>query len=250
MVDVALQGNMGNLVKRMLEEAISEKLEMSYVSLFTRFCIADFGCSTGPNTFSAVQTITQALQQKFDSDGSISCKPELLVYFNDRTSNDFNTLFMSLPPSRNYFAAGVPGTFYGRLFPRATLHIGYSAITLHWLSKVPMEVVDENSEAWNRGKITYIEGPPPVVHAYEKQFARDFDAFLSLRGEEMVEKGLLALLMPLGKEDRKLCNSSLAIFLLESALQDMASEVIQLSCYISKYITFDHLVNLVNNFRE
>nr|POE51928.1 putative s-adenosylmethionine-dependent methyltransferase at5g38100 [Quercus suber] len=32
-----------------------------------------------------------------------------------QVSNDFNTLFKSLPPNRQYFAVGVPGSFHGIL---------------------------------------------------------------------------------------------------------------------------------------
>ncbi|KAK7849230.1 putative s-adenosylmethionine-dependent methyltransferase [Quercus suber] len=57
-----------------------------------------------------------------------------MVFFNDQFSNDFNTLFISLPPNRQYFAAGVPGSFYGRLFPKASLHFIHSSYALQWLS--------------------------------------------------------------------------------------------------------------------
>ncbi|KAL0409410.1 UNVERIFIED_CONTAM: Farnesoic acid carboxyl-O-methyltransferase, partial [Sesamum radiatum] len=51
------------------------------------------------------------------------------VFFNDKVGNDFNTLFSSLPSERLYYATGVPGSFHGRLLPKASLHFAYSSST-------------------------------------------------------------------------------------------------------------------------
>ena len=39
-----------------------------------------------------------------------------------------------------YFVAGVPGSFYGRLFPRNSLHFAHSSYCLMWLSQVYIDV--------------------------------------------------------------------------------------------------------------
>ncbi|KAJ1382870.1 SAM dependent carboxyl methyltransferase [Sesbania bispinosa] len=68
--------------------------------------------------------------------------PKLHVFFNDLPSNDFNTLFSNLPPQqdREYFAAGVLGSFYDRLFPECSIHFACTSYALHLLSKSPEEV--------------------------------------------------------------------------------------------------------------
>ncbi|KAL2496687.1 S-adenosyl-L-methionine-dependent methyltransferase superfamily protein [Forsythia ovata] len=108
-----------------------------------------------------------------------------IVYFNDRTSNDFNTLFALLPFERQYHAAGVPGSFHDRQLPMASLHLAYSSCTLHWLSEVPKEVMDHLSPAWNKGRILYYGDKKEVFNAYAHQFAEDLNSFLKARAQEL-----------------------------------------------------------------
>ncbi|KAL0446240.1 UNVERIFIED_CONTAM: Loganic acid O-methyltransferase [Sesamum latifolium] len=145
------QGGVVDAAKPTLEAEISKRLDVKNHS--STFRIADFGCSTGHNSFAAMQIITEAIKRKFETDRQTSHTPDFQVFFNDNVTNDFNTLFSSLPPERLYYATGVPGSFHGRLLPKASLHFGYSSCSLHWLSKVPKEVADNTSPAWNRGKI-------------------------------------------------------------------------------------------------
>lgn len=82
-----------------------------------------------------MQNIIDSVELKFQHECPAAI--EFQVFFNDHSDNDFNTLFKSLPQSRSYYAAGVPGSFYSSLFPKSSLHFVHSSYTLHWLSKVP-----------------------------------------------------------------------------------------------------------------
>ncbi|PIA38132.1 hypothetical protein AQUCO_02800049v1 [Aquilegia coerulea] len=145
----------------------------------------NLGCSVGPNTFIAIQNIIDGIKQKNKSQGHSSQIPEFQVFFNDQALNDFNKLFMSLPPNREYFASAVPGSFYSHLFPKASLHFVYSSSSIHWLSKVPKPVEDMNSPTFNKGRVHY---------------GGDMESFLSARAEELVSGGLMALLVPTRKK--------------------------------------------------
>ncbi|XVF82072.1 hypothetical protein PTKIN_Ptkin16aG0014300 [Pterospermum kingtungense] len=173
--------------KVIINEEITMKLDIQKLSsaISETFRIADLGCSCGPNTILAVQYIIEAIECKFQTHGLIS--REFQVFFNDQVSNDFNSLFASLPVGTKYYAAGVPGSFHNRLFPKASLHFVYSSSALHWLSKVP---------AWNKGRIHYTGAPKEVFEAYSDQFAMDMDSFLKARVQELVAGGLMAFVLP------------------------------------------------------
>ncbi|XP_009347732.2 loganic acid O-methyltransferase-like [Pyrus x bretschneideri] len=184
--------------KEILSKTIAEKLDVEILlSSSSTFRVADLGCSVGPNTFSAVENILEAVEFKYQSRGLSSQIPAgFQVFFNDHTSNDFNMLFRSLPPNRRYCAAGVPGSFHGRLFPNASIHFFHSSFTIHWMSRVPKEVADKNSPAWNKGRIHYLNSTDEVVRAYEAQHAEDMECFLHARAQEIVHGGLMALTIP------------------------------------------------------
>ncbi|KAI3453090.1 hypothetical protein Pfo_009753 [Paulownia fortunei] len=184
--------------KPIIEEEIATKLDIKQLSsTHTKpFRIADFGCSTGHNSFPAVQIITEAVEKKIQTEGLTSQIPDFHVFFNDQVMNDFNTLFHSLPPQRNYYAAGVPGPFHGRLLPKASLDFAYSSCALNWLSEVPKSVADHKSPAWNKGKIHYTGARQEVFEAYSNHYANDIESFLEARAQELVSGGLMALLVP------------------------------------------------------
>eukprot|EP00253_Pinus_taeda_P017949 PITA_17949 len=199
-------------IKPILDNGISQNIRFTVGGGTAAFRIADMGCGTGINTLIAADTIVKAVK-------SIFCRhsidmPEFQVFFVDLPSNDFNTLFQTLPPllkddmtvgdvlvaaaandeekppaERSYFAAAVLGSQYQRLFPRQSLHFCHSSISLHWLSEIPASVEDINSVAWNGGHV-YISSAA-VADAYRDQFTQDFTAFLEARAEEIIPGGCM-----------------------------------------------------------
>ncbi|XP_058773481.1 S-adenosyl-L-methionine:benzoic acid/salicylic acid carboxyl methyltransferase 3-like [Vicia villosa] len=172
-----------------------------YCSLSPRsLAIADFGCSSGPNTLlvtSEVIKVVEKLCQELNHQS-----PEYKVFLNDLSGNDFNSIFKSLDTFKEklrdeieteigpcYFF-GVPGSFYGRIFPNQSLHLVHSSYSLHWLSKVPTGVDN------NKGNI-YLSNTTPsnVFKAYYEQFHIDFSLFLKCRAQELVEGGCMILIL-------------------------------------------------------
>ncbi|WMV06715.1 hypothetical protein MTR67_000100 [Solanum verrucosum] len=132
--------------KDMVRDAIIGKLDVE-VMLFSShtFRIIELGCSIGPNTFHAMQHVVDVVKEKYHN-----IILEFQVFFSDHVENDFNTLFQSLPIDRSYYASGVPGSFHGRLFPSRSIHFAHSSCAIHWLSKIPKELLDEKSPTWNK----------------------------------------------------------------------------------------------------
>lgn len=133
-----------SLTRSIREEAI----DCFYRSKLPRsLAIADLGCSSGPNTFFVTSELIKAVEKLC---GELNLQsPEYHILLNDLPSNDFNSIFKSLKSFKDklsnemvtdgvgasYFT-GVPGSFYGRLFPSKSLHFVHSSYSLHWLSQV------------------------------------------------------------------------------------------------------------------
>ncbi|KAK4380582.1 hypothetical protein RND71_002444 [Anisodus tanguticus] len=189
--------------KEMVRDVIVEKLDIKSLLLSSSntFHITDLGCSIGPNTFSSMQHVVEAVKDKYHNNQELTNStnniPEFQIFFNDHITNDFNTLFRSLPVDRSYYATGVPGSFHGRLFPSRSIHFAHCSCAIHWLSKCPEELLDERSPAWNKGLIHYVGASNiEVFNAYVAQFEKDMEVFLNARAEEIVLGGMMVLISP------------------------------------------------------
>ncbi|XP_039158799.1 probable S-adenosylmethionine-dependent methyltransferase At5g37990 [Eucalyptus grandis] len=104
-----------------------------------------------------MQNTIETLELKFGPDGLGYVAIEFQVFFNNFTSNDFNTLFRSLPCDRAERSHG------------------------------------QDSPTWNKGRIDCAYGPPEVHEAYAVEFARGVERFLGAREQELACGGLMAL---------------------------------------------------------
>ncbi|XP_057446580.1 S-adenosyl-L-methionine:benzoic acid/salicylic acid carboxyl methyltransferase 3-like [Lotus japonicus] len=217
-----------SLTKAMREEAITNLYSKKFPRVLS---IADMGCSTGPNTFMVISEVIKSVENicremKHES-------PEYQFFMNDLPDNDFNNIFKSLDNFKKKlsdemedveigpcFFFGVPGSFYGRVFPTKTLHFVHSSYSVHWLSRVPQGI--EN----NKGNICEARTSPLKVRkAYYKQFQKDFSLFLKSRAEELIEGGRMVLIL-MGRRGEEQYNKDGCYIweLLALALNDMVSQ--------------------------
>uniref|UniRef100_A0A0E0K4I3 Jasmonate O-methyltransferase n=1 Tax=Oryza punctata TaxID=4537 RepID=A0A0E0K4I3_ORYPU len=197
-----------------------------------KMVVADLGCSSGPNTLLVVSEVLGAVANR-SCDQSLA---DVQFFLNDLPGNDFNLVFQSLelfkklaekefgvalPP---YYIAGLPGSFYTRLFPDRSVHLFHSSYCLMWRSKVPDELA--SGEVLNVGNMYIWETTPPsVVKLYQKQFQEDFSQFLALRHDELVSGGQMVLTF-LGRKNRDVLRGEVSYMfgLLAQALQSLVQE--------------------------
>ncbi|KAK9129816.1 hypothetical protein Sjap_010303 [Stephania japonica] len=233
----SLQRAVIGMVKPIIEKTI---VDMCCTVVFPPecLCIADLGCSSGPNTLLVVSQILDTTAKACQSLNRLS--PGFQVFLNDLPGNDFNTIFKSLPDfynklkkqnhggeSRpNCFITGTPGTFYDRLFPNRSIHFIHSSYSLHFLSQVPKGLETEDGAALNKGNIYLSRTSPPIAcMAYREQFVKDFSLFLNLRSQEMIPGGRAVLTFMGRRTDDPSCDENCTPWTMVAlALNDMVSE--------------------------
>ncbi|XP_043696421.1 probable jasmonic acid carboxyl methyltransferase 2 [Telopea speciosissima] len=191
--------------------------------------IADLGSSSGPN---ALLVITQIIEAIDETCNQVNCNmPEFQVFLNDLPSNDFNTIFKTLPAFYEQLKkekgekfgpcsiSGLPGSFYERLFPSTTIDFFHSSNSLHWLSQVP-PIVESNKGNVYLAKMT----PPSVLKAYLVQFQKDFSLFLSLRSKEITSGGRMVIIMLGRRSEDPFGKEGYVLELLSKSLNDLVSE--------------------------
>ncbi|KAF5180440.1 Indole-3-acetate o-methyltransferase [Thalictrum thalictroides] len=207
------------------------------------FVVADLGCSCGGNTIYIIDVIIRHITKRYEALGYGEV-PEFSAFFSDLPSNDFNTLFQLLPPMstninggsmeeclasdghRSYFAAGVPGSFFRRLFPARSINVVHSAFSLHWLSQVPESVTDKRSTAYNKGRVFIHGAGESTTSAYKKQFQTDLAAFLRSRSVELKKEGSMFLIC-LGRTSMDPCDQGGAGILFGTHFQDAWDDLVQ-----------------------
>ncbi|EOA34343.1 hypothetical protein CARUB_v10021864mg [Capsella rubella] len=208
-----------------ISEAISANLILDLVSNWV--CVADFGCASGPNTFVAVQSVIDAVENKYrrETGQNPGDNIEFQVLFNDLTTNDFNTLFKTLPSERRYYSAGVPGSFFDRVLPKQSFHIGVMNYAFQFMSKIPKGILDRDSTIWNKD-IHCTGFNNKVKQAYLDQYSVDSKAILDARAEELVPGGLMLLLGSCLKDGTKMSETyrGIVLDLIGASLNDLAHQ--------------------------
>ncbi len=178
--------------------------------------VADYGSSQGRNSLVPMSTAIEKLRDRLGAQAAIS------IVHTDLPSNDFAALFETLqtdPQSylrddEHVFAYAVGRSFYERLFPSAHVTLGWSSITVHWLSAVPTTL---------SGQIFSPLGSPAERTAYAERAADDWHRFLSNRFAELVPGGQLVIVGS-GADEHGRCGAEGLLELANDALREMVAE--------------------------
>ena len=151
--------------------------------------IADYGSSDGRNSFAPMNAAIEELRKRAEPERPIE------VYHTDLPGNDFATLFGLVerdPDSyarrhRQVYSFAVERSFYQGLFPARSVDLGWSSYAAVWLSELPTQIPDH----------IFIPRTSAEIRAqFDRQAAKDWKTFLTLRADELRPGGRLVVVLP------------------------------------------------------
>src|SRR5918995_7286087 len=136
--------------------------------------VADFGAAQGRNSLEPMRLAVEKMRRR------TAVSTPIVVLHTDLPQNDFGSLFALVEGSPesylhsvdNTFALAAGKSFYERIFPHGFLSLGWTAISVHWLSRVPCSIPD-HVYAQRAGQ--------RVREAYSEQASKDWRRFLGHR---------------------------------------------------------------------
>jgi SAM dependent carboxyl methyltransferase len=178
--------------------------------------IADYGSSQGKNSMAPMQCAIRGLRRR------VGLNRAIYVFHIDQPSNDFNSLFSVLDadPERyvleepNVFPTAIGRSFYQSVLPPDSVHLGWSSYAAMWLSQIPTLIPGHFFPAHSTGM---------VRTEFDRQGAKDWEAFLSLRAKELRPGGRLVVVLP-GLADDGSSGFTHVIDEANAALEEMVAE--------------------------
>ncbi|HLH25963.1 MAG TPA: SAM-dependent methyltransferase [Chloroflexota bacterium] len=172
--------------------------------------VADYGASEGRNSQAPMRAVIAAVRERVPG-------AALAITHTDLPDNDFNSLFRLLAESPDSYLRGAEEvyafaagkSFYEQIFPAGQVSLGYSSITVHWLSAVPCPIP---------GQIWSPRATGAVRAAFAQRARDDWARFLTCRAGELRPGGQLVVVAS-GADDAG--NSG------AESLMDLANEVLQ-----------------------
>jgi hypothetical protein len=151
--------------------------------------IADYGSSQGKNSLAPLRLAINGLRTR------IGAVRPIVVYHIDQPTNDFNSLFGVLATDQDSYAVheahvfpcAIGRSFYERVLPLGTVHLGWSSYAAVWLSRVPALIPGHFVSMCSSGR---------VRAEFDRQAARDWEHFLWLRASELRAGGRMVVVLP------------------------------------------------------
>jgi SAM dependent carboxyl methyltransferase len=151
--------------------------------------IADYGSSQGQNSLAPMQFAIRNLRSRIGENRPI------LVFHIDQPTNDFNSLFevLATDPDRyalqepHVFPCAIGRSFYEKVLPPESVHLGWSSYAAVWLSGIPILIP---------GHFISLCSSDAARAEFERQGAQDWESFLSSRASELLPGGRLVVVLP------------------------------------------------------
>jgi len=186
-----LQAGGAALALPLLEKATEE---IPIATADPQIVIADYGSSQGKNSLAPMRVAIRTLRRRLGPERPI------LVFHVDLPVNDFSSLFDAvdndpntyLLHEPNIFPCAIGRSFYRQVLPRHSVHLGWCSYAVVWLSRIPATIP---------GHMVVVHATGSVRAAFERQGAEDWEAFLSLRANELHPGGRLVVVLPAFNDD-------------------------------------------------
>ena len=151
------------------------------------WCFSDMGCADGGTSLDLWRSVINAIRADNKSD--------IQIVYADQVFNDFNalaqilhghTVFDSyLNSSSDVHVLQSASSFYSPILPKQSVHLGFSATAMHWLSSTPCNISNHVHMVGAKGA---------EKDAFAKQAAQDWEKILLHRSRELVTGGKLVLI--------------------------------------------------------
>ena len=146
--------------------------------------VADFGAAQGRNSLGPMRLAVEKIRRR------ATVSTPIAVIHTDLPQNDFGSLFLLVEASpesylrsaENVFTLAAGRSFYERIFPDGFLSLGWTAISVHWLSKVPCNIPNH---------VYAQRAEQRVQKAFAEQASEDWQRFLGHRARELRPGGEL-----------------------------------------------------------
>ena len=113
------------------------------------WCFSDMGCADGGTSLDLWRRVIAKLRQKA---GNSTEAGDIQIIYADQARNDFNALVQILhgltqfnsylEEFDNVHVLESGSSFYRPILPANSLHLGFSATAMHWLSQKPCDIAD------------------------------------------------------------------------------------------------------------
>eukprot|EP01043_Picozoa_sp_COSAG02_P062897 COSAG02_NODE_8792_length_2443_cov_2.902304_2_plen_399_part_00 len=158
------------------------------------FVVSDYGTADGGTSMPLMYDMCSWLRD------NLSEHKPIQVFYEDQAMNAWQDLFMRLEglidrdersPSflqdfSNVFVSAIGRSFYKQVLPSATVHFGFSATAMHWLTTKPPQFSSVIHHT--------LCDQPSELQPYVTQAAADWELVLVQRAKELVSGGRMVVL--------------------------------------------------------
>jgi len=153
----------------------------------TAITMTDMGAADGGTSLDMWGAVLRGLRQQFPDRA-------LQLTYTDLPKNDFSQLFQIVhgqtdlpayaPDIDNLYVMASATSFHHPIVPPGTLNLGFSATASHYISETPAQIADH---------VHMVGATGDVRDAFQAQGAKDWEAFLLARAQELAPGGRLVL---------------------------------------------------------